>query len=128
VHSTTWLKYILTRADLRCVPRLRILKASIGFRSHLIEKVVEGVPFKFYIASPLAEVWYGKESDSSIEMRFVRGLMLSLGSKVIECGAHYGCTKILLANWVRLALTTKHEMRNPLLLFHRIDNLRFTCL
>ena len=47
-----------------------------------IEKVVEGVPFKFYIASPLAEVWYCKESDSSIEMRFVRDLMLSPGSKV----------------------------------------------
>jgi FkbM family methyltransferase len=83
------------------VPRARILRASFGFKPRVAEKCVEGVPFKFFISSPSAAVWYGEgRGGDDIEMRFVRDHLVRPGRRVIEIGSHHGFTTLMLANWV----------------------------
>lgn len=83
------------------MPRARGLWAQIGFKPRVIDKVIEGVPCKFFISSPVAQAWYGDQrSADSIEMRFVRDRMLMPGAKVVECGAHHAYGTIVLSKWV----------------------------
>lgn len=83
------------------LPRMRILRASVGFKPRVVEKISEGVSYKFFISSPTAEIWYGDaRSDNDARMGFVRDKILRPGDRVIECGSHHGYTTIMLSRWV----------------------------
>lgn len=83
------------------MPRLRTLRHRIGFRPHVMETVIEGVPCTIFIADPTAAAWYsGGHSRVSPEMRFVRDSVLRPGARVFEIGGHHGCTAVVLARTV----------------------------
>lgn len=83
------------------MPRLRTLRHRIGFRPHVLDTVIEGVPCRIFIADPTAAAWYaGGSGGVSPEMRFVRDTVLREGARVFEIGGHHGCTAVILARTV----------------------------
>ena len=90
----------------KVVPRSvkRVLKRQIQkrFRPYVIHKDVEGVAFDLLIGDYEGRQWYDLNCTGSSwkEMRILRGRMLQAGDVVFECGAHHGCTAIMLSRWV----------------------------
>lgn len=83
------------------MPRLRTLRHRIGFRPHVLDTVLEGVPCTIHIADPTAAAWYsGGQSRVSPEMRFVHDSLLRPGARVFEIGGHHGCTAMVLARLI----------------------------
>ena len=84
----------MNRAGKRC--------RELMFRPYVTPKTIEGVDFQFYVGSLVGRNWYDAEhcGNQWPEMRLVRDLLVSPGDRVIEAGAHHGCTTMLLANWV----------------------------
>lgn len=72
------------------------------FKPYLKKKNIEGVVFDFWIGDPDGRDWYDIHSTDPVwlEMRFIKDHMIKKGDVVFECGAHHGCTAILLSNWV----------------------------
>lgn len=75
------------------------------FRPYLKHKQVEGVEFDFWICDRDGRDWYDLTCTDPVwpEMRFLRDRILAPGDVVIECGAHHGCTAVLIANWIGTA-------------------------
>jgi len=72
------------------------------FRPYIKDKDVEGVRFKFWIGDEQGRDWYDLRCTDPTwpEMGFIKQHMISRGDVVLECGAHHGCTTILLSRWV----------------------------
>jgi FkbM family methyltransferase len=78
-----------------------LYRKAIGFRPYVFDKLVEGEVFRFYVASPTGDAWYGRNSDTvNLEMRYVKEHFLVSGLTVLECGGHHGCDTVLFAKWV----------------------------
>ena len=100
----------LIRLDKRALPKP--LKRAIvnlgyrirrrGFTPYVKRKTVEGETFDLWIGDPDGRRWYDLQSTDPLwpEMRFVRDHIVRPGDVVLECGAHHGCTAILLSRWV----------------------------
>lgn len=72
------------------------------FQPYIKKKYVEGVAFDFWIGDADGRDWYDLKCTDPVwlEMRFIMDHMIEPGDVVLECGAHHGCTTILLSNWV----------------------------
>jgi FkbM family methyltransferase len=72
------------------------------FKPYLKKRTTEGVTYDFWIGDIDGRDWYDKYSldPEWLEMRFVKDNMIQKGDVIFECGAHHGCSTLLLANWV----------------------------
>lgn len=72
------------------------------FRPYIKKKNVEGVVFDFWIGDSIGQEWYDLDcSDPEWpELRFIKNYLIKQGDVILECGAHHGCTTVVLANWV----------------------------
>lgn len=88
----------------KVVPRSvkRILKRHIPFRPYIMRKNVEGLAFDFLVGDYDGRQWYDLNSTDPVwvEMGFLRDHVITAGDVVIECGAHHGCTTVMLSKWV----------------------------
>jgi FkbM family methyltransferase len=75
---------------------------SKRFKPYLKKKNVEGTVFDFWIGDTDGRDWYDLQCTDPVwaEMRFIKDHMIEPGDVVLECGAHHGCTTILLSKWV----------------------------
>ncbi len=104
----------LAKAALRVLPasaekRLRDLiypyrGGSKFFRPYVVEnKQMEGEVFDLLISDRIGRDWYDRPCINNpiwLEMRFARDRIISKGDVIFECGAHHGCSTILLSKWV----------------------------
>ena len=95
-------RHALPKPLKRALVNLRFRLRSRGFTPYVKRKTVEGETFDFWIGDPDGRNWYDLQSTDPIwpEMRFVRDHLVEPGDVVLECGAHHGCTAILLSRWV----------------------------
>lgn len=72
------------------------------FKPYLKKKNIQGVVFDFWIGDRDARDWYDLQCTGPVwvEMRFIMDHLIGQGDVVLECGGHYGCTAIVLSNWV----------------------------
>lgn len=72
------------------------------FFPYFIHKEIEGVKFKFFVGDTDGKIWYHLKATDPFwpEMKFVKDKIIRKGDIVFECGAHHGCTTILLSEWV----------------------------
>lgn len=86
----------------RAIVNLGFRIRSRGFTPYVKKKTVEGESFDFWIGDPDGRNWYDLQASDPLwpEMRFLRDHIVSRGDVVLECGAHHGCTAILLSRWV----------------------------
>lgn len=93
---------VLPKPLKRAIVNLGFRLRSRGFAPYVKRKTVEGVTFDFWIGDPDGRNWYDLQSTDPHwpEMRFLRDHIVTPGDVVLECGAHHGCTAILLSRWV----------------------------
>lgn len=77
--------------------RLNDSISGIGFRPHDVSLRVNGLDFRFHVATPLAQNWYEHPDQHSLEMEAIAELMPVAGATVFECGGHHGRDCVLLA-------------------------------
>jgi FkbM family methyltransferase len=81
--------------------RVRDGVAAIGFRPNVEDLKVNGIAFRFFVATPLGKNWYATVRDArSHEMTAMRALMRLDGATVYEVGAHHGRDCVLLSKMV----------------------------
>jgi FkbM family methyltransferase len=92
-----WLEEILRKIYNRSL----VLRVQ-HFDPYIKKKNVEGCKFDFLIADPDGRDWYDLHCTDPVwpEMAFIRDHLIKKGDIVFDCGAHQGCTTIVLANWV----------------------------
>lgn len=89
-------------------PARAVLKRGIqrirnrGFRPYVKRKTVEGVTFDFWVGDADGRDWYDRSCTDPDwpEMRFIRDHLVEPGDVLFECGAHHGCTTMILSRWV----------------------------
>ena len=99
---TQFARRVLPKPLKRAIVNLGFRMRSRGFTPYVKHKTVEGETFDFWIGDPDGQKWYDLHTSDPLwlEMRFVRDHIVSPGDVVLECGAHHGCTAILLSRWV----------------------------
>jgi FkbM family methyltransferase len=75
---------------------------NMRFKPYLKRKNVEGVVFDFWIGDMDGRDWYDLHCSDPVwtEMRFIRDYLIRPGDVAFDCGAHHGCTTIVLSSWV----------------------------
>jgi FkbM family methyltransferase len=78
------------------------LISQLRFFPYFIDKEIEGVKFHFFVGDTDGRLWYHTKATDPFwpEMKFVKDKIVQKGDLVYECGAHHGCTTILLSDWV----------------------------
>ncbi len=80
---------------------MNVWARSLHFQPYTFDKTVEGVTFRFHVATPTGDAWYGRQTgQSSLEMGFVRDQLLRRGDTILEIGGHHGKDTVLLSKWV----------------------------
>lgn len=75
------------------------------FKPYVVDRVLYGTEFKFYVANKDGEDWYEPALDKNgewiwPEMKFMKDHICKNGDVVIECGAHHGLTAVVASKWV----------------------------
>ncbi|MGH7267355.1 MAG: FkbM family methyltransferase, partial [Candidatus Rokuibacteriota bacterium] len=72
------------------------------FRPYVKRKHVEGLTFDLWVGDADGRDWYDLHCTDPDwpEMRFIRDHLVQPGDVVFECGAHHGCTTVMLSRWV----------------------------
>jgi len=75
---------------------------EISFKPYIKKKNVEGVEFDFWIGDTDGRDWYDINCTDPvwIELRFLRDHIIEKGGVILECGAHHGCTTVVLSRWI----------------------------
>lgn len=91
-----WLEEVLRKVSNRLLFRVR------RFDPYIKRKIVEGCEFDFFIGDPDGRNWYDLHCTDPVwsEMAFIRDHLIKKGDIVFDCGAHHGCTTVVLSNWV----------------------------
>jgi FkbM family methyltransferase len=73
-----------------------------NFKPYIKKKNVEGVLFDFWIGDPAGRDWYDLQCTDPAwpELKFLKDNMIQPGDVILECGAHHGCSAIVLSHWV----------------------------
>lgn len=78
-------------------------RLQIGFEPHERQHSVEGVDFRFLVASPEAEDWYEKgkgAQEHRPDLAFWKSSLVRPGDLVFDCGGFQGFTTVFLARCV----------------------------
>lgn len=96
--AKSWLPAPAKAVLKRGIQRLR----NRGFTPYVKRKTVEGVTFDLWVGDADGRDWYDRHCTDPDwpEMRFIRDRLIEPGDVVFECGAHHGCTTVLLSRWV----------------------------
>lgn len=91
------------------IKKLMFRYKNRNFSPYVVDRVMYGTDFKFFVANKDGKSWYIDSSDESMqkhgfwlcpELEFVKNSICSQGDIVLECGGHHGLTAVVISKWI----------------------------